>query len=41
MEKNWEKTLDKAKLENNTRNSKLYDYLDDKDIADGLDDIDI
>lgn len=41
MEKTWEKTLDKAKLENNTRNSKLHDYLDDKDIADGLDDIDI
>lgn len=41
MEKTWEKTLDKAKLENNTRNSKLHDYLDDKDIADGLDGIDI
>ena len=32
MEKTWEKTLDKAKLENNTRNSRLHDYLDDKDI---------
>lgn len=31
MEKTWEKTLDKANQEDNLRNTKLHDYLENED----------